>query len=43
MASSDRDHDGPIFPNLTRDIVQTGPNQLWVSDIIYVALPVRFV
>ncbi|TSE03262.1 IS3 family transposase [Mesorhizobium intechi] len=43
VATTDSDHDGPIFPNLARDIVPTGPNQLWVSDIIYVALPTRFV
>ncbi|WP_141245538.1 DDE-type integrase/transposase/recombinase [Mesorhizobium sp. WSM3864] len=34
---------GPIFPNLARDIVPTGTNRLWVSDITYVALPTRFV
>ncbi|TGR01004.1 hypothetical protein EN833_30820 [Mesorhizobium sp. M4B.F.Ca.ET.190.01.1.1] len=28
---------------MARDIVPTGPNQLWVSDITYVALPTRFV
>ncbi|MER8824216.1 IS3 family transposase [Mesorhizobium sp. M0991] len=43
VASIDSDHDGPIFPNLAMDIVATGPNQLWVSDITYVALPTRFV
>lgn len=43
VATTDSDHDGPIFPNLARDIVPTGPNQLWVSDITYVALPTRFV
>ena len=43
VATTDSDHDGPIFPNLARDIVPTGPNQLWVSDITYVALPARFI
>jgi putative transposase len=43
VATTDSDHDGPIFPNLARDIAPTGPNQLWVSDITYVALPTRFV
>jgi putative transposase len=43
VATTDSDHDGPIFPNLAKDIVPTGPNQLWVSDITYVALPTRFV
>lgn len=43
VATTDSDHDGPIFPNLAKDVVPTGPNQLWVSDITYVALPGRFV
>jgi putative transposase len=40
--TTDSRHDGPIFPNLAADMVLTGPNQLWVSDITYVALPRRF-
>jgi putative transposase len=43
IATTDSDHNGPIFPNLAKDIAPTGPNQLWVSDITYVALPTRFV
>jgi putative transposase len=43
VATTDSDHDGPIFSNLAKDIVPSGPNQLWVSDITYVALPTRFV
>lgn len=43
VATTDSDHDGPIFPNLAKDIVPARPNQLWVSDITYVALPTRFV
>ncbi|WP_394890388.1 IS3 family transposase [Mesorhizobium sp. AaZ16] len=43
IATTDSDHGGPIFPNLAQDIVPTGPNQLWVSDITYVALSTRFV
>ena len=42
VATTDSDHDGPIFPNLAKDFVPTGPNQLWVSDITYVELPGRF-
>ncbi|RUU40771.1 hypothetical protein EOD08_14380 [Mesorhizobium sp. M6A.T.Ca.TU.002.02.2.1] len=33
VATTDSDHDGPIFPNLARGFVASGPNQLWVSDI----------
>jgi len=43
VATTDSNHDGPIFPNLATDTVPTGPNQLWVSDITYVALPCHFI
>lgn len=43
VATTDSDHDGPIFPNLAKDIVPNGPNELWVSDLTYVALPTRFI
>jgi putative transposase len=41
--TTDSNHAGPIFPNLAKDLAPTGPNQLWVSDITYIALPDRFV
>ena len=37
VATTDSDHDGPIFPNFAKDVVPTGPNQLWVADITYSA------
>jgi putative transposase len=43
MATTDSDHDGPIFPNLAKDMVPTGPNQLWVADITCIAIAVGFV
>jgi putative transposase len=43
VATTDSNHDGPIFPNLAKNIVPSGPNQLWVCDITYVAIPGRFV
>ena len=43
VATTDSNHDGPIFPNLAKEMVPAGPNQLWVSDITYVALPARFI
>ena len=33
VATTDSDHDGPIFPNRAKDMSLDGPNQLWVSDI----------
>ena len=43
VATTDSDHGGPIFPNLAKDMVLTGPNQLWVADITYVAIAVGFI
>ncbi len=43
VATTDSDHSEPIFPNLAKDVVPTGPNQLWVADITYVAIAVGFV
>ncbi|MER8556965.1 IS3 family transposase [Mesorhizobium sp. M1217] len=36
--TTDSDHNQPIFPNLARDIICDGPNQLWVADITYVTV-----
>jgi len=43
VITTDSDHDGPIFPNLAKDVVPTGSNQLWVADITYIAIAVGFV
>jgi putative transposase len=43
VRTTDSDHDGPIFPNLARDLVPHGPNELWVADITYVAIANGFV
>ena len=32
VATTDSDHDQPIFPNLAKDMTVDGPDQLWVSD-----------
>jgi putative transposase len=38
VATTDSDHDQPIYPNRTDDLTLDGPNQLWVADITYVAI-----
>ena len=38
VATTDSDHDQPIYPNRTQDLAIDGPNQLWVADITYVAI-----
>jgi putative transposase len=43
VATTDGDHDLPIFPNLAKDLTPNGPNQLWVADITYVAITTSFV
>jgi putative transposase len=43
VATTDSNHDGPIFPNRAADRVVNGPNQLWVADITYVAITAGFV
>jgi putative transposase len=37
VATTDSDHDQPIYPNRTKDLTVGGLNQLWVADITYVA------
>ena len=43
VATTDSDHDEPIFPNFAADMAPDGPNQLWVADITYVAIATGFV
>ncbi len=43
VATTDSDHDGPIFPDRAKDMVVDGPNQLWVADITYIAIATGFV
>ena len=43
VATTDSDHNDPIFPNLANNVTPDGPNQLWVADITYVAIATGFV
>src|SRR5262245_13831724 len=43
IATTDSDHEGPIFPNLAKNIVPTNLNQLWVADITYIVIATGFV
>jgi putative transposase len=43
VATTDSGHKGPIFPDLARDRIVDGPNQLWVADITYIAIATAFV
>ena len=41
--TTDSDHDGPIFPDLAKDLAPTGPDQLWVADLTYIRILTGFV
>jgi putative transposase len=43
VATTDSDHNYPIFPDLAKNMTPDGPNQLWVADITYVAIATGFV
>ena len=43
VATTDSNHDSPVFPDRARDLVIGGPNQLWVADITYIAITGGFV
>jgi putative transposase len=43
FATTDSGHENPVFPDLTRDLRLTGPNQLWYADLTYIRLKTRFV
>ena len=38
ITTTNSNHDYPIYPNLAKNMVLTGINQLWVSDITYIHL-----
>lgn len=41
--TTNSNHDNPLYPNLTKDLVVTKPNLVWVADITYIGLAVGFV
>jgi putative transposase len=43
VLTTDSRHGLPIYPNLAKDMVLTGINQLWVADITYIPLQMEFV
>jgi putative transposase len=43
VVTTDATHDLPAYPNLAREMIVTGLNQLWVADITYIRLQLEFV
>ena len=43
VMTTDSDHDGPVFPNLAKDVAPSGPDQLWVADLTYIRVLTGFV
>ena len=43
VVTTDSDHDRPVYPNLAREMMLTGLDQLWVADITYIRLELEFV
>ena len=43
VVTTDSNHGRKIYPNLARDLVLTGMDQLWVADITYIRLREEFV
>jgi putative transposase len=35
VVTTNSDHDGPVFPDLAKDLAPSGPDQLWVADLTY--------
>ena len=42
VRTTDSDHDGPIFPNLYRNVIPAKPDLVWVADITYIRIAIGF-
>jgi transposase InsO family protein len=43
LVTTDSNHGRKIYPNLARELVLTGVNQLWIADLTYIRLREEFV
>jgi putative transposase len=43
VITTDSNHAGPIYPDLAKGVIPEQPDQLWVADLTYVAIPGGFV
>eukprot|EP01036_Dinobryon_divergens_P037545 gene37545-49137_t len=42
VATTDSDHDLPLFPNLYSNVIPSEPDRVWVADITYIRLAAGF-
>ncbi len=42
VRTTDSNHDGPIFPNLYRNVIPARPDLVWVADIAYIGVAIGF-
>lgn len=43
IATTDSKHSLTVYPNVAKDLIVTGPNQLWAADITYIRILTSFV
>lgn len=43
VRTTDSEHDEPVVPNLARDVIADGPDQLWRADITYIRIQTGWV
>jgi putative transposase len=43
LVTTDSNHGRAVYPNLARELVLTGVNQLWIADLTYIRLAAEFV
>jgi transposase InsO family protein len=43
MVTTDSNHSRSVYPNVAREMVLTGIDQLWIADITYIRLETEFV
>ena len=43
VSTTDSTHLYPVYPNLIKNQVMTGINQIWVADLTYIRIPMAFV
>jgi len=43
VVTTNSNHSRPVYPNMAREMVLSGINQLWIADITYIRLETEFV